>query len=80
MIPVKLEIEGLYSYQEKAVIDFARLTEGKLFGIFGQVGSGKSALLEAITFALYGETERMGSVGRKYNMMNLRSDKLFIRF
>ncbi len=80
MIPIKLEIEGLYSYQERAVIDFSRLSEGRLFGIFGAVGSGKSALLEAITFALYGETERMGATGRNYNMMNLRSDRLFIGF
>ncbi len=80
MIPVKLEIEGLYSYRERAVIDFARLTEGKLFGIFGAVGSGKSALLEAITFALYGKIERMGQSGRNYNMMNLQSDRLFIGF
>ena len=53
MIPEKLTIEGLYSYREKQEIDFARLTEAGLFGIFGMVGSGKSSILEAITFALY---------------------------
>ena len=57
MIPVKLTIEGLYSYQERQTIDFSELTEAGLFGIFGKVGSGKSSILEAITFVLYGETE-----------------------
>lgn len=79
MIPIRLAVEGLYSYQEKVEIDFAQLTSGRLFGIFGKVGSGKSALLEAITFALYGKTERINSK-MNYNMMNLRSDRLFIDF
>ena len=80
MIPVKLVIEGLYSYQERVEIDFARLTEGRLFGIFGSVGSGKSALLEAMTYALYGTSDRIDRAGRRYNMMNLRSKQLFISF
>lgn len=82
MIPVKLSIQGLYSYQETQEIDFTRLTESQVFGIFGPVGSGKSAILEAITFALYGRTERMNVSGddRNYNMLNLRSDKLSIEF
>jgi exonuclease SbcC len=81
MIPVKLTIKGLYSYKETTEIDFGRLTEGRLFGIFGAVGSGKSALLEAITYALFGETERLNSrENRGYNMMNLKSSELWIDF
>ncbi|MCX6238119.1 MAG: AAA family ATPase [Bacteroidia bacterium] len=81
MIPIKLIIQGLFSYQEKQTIDFQRLTEAHLFGIFGSVGSGKSSILDAITFALYGETERMNARdNRNYNMMNLKSDELFIEF
>ena len=80
MIPEKLTIQGIYSYQEKQTIDFKPLTDARLFGIFGHVGSGKSTILEAIIFALYGRTERIGNQGRNYNMMNLRSDKLFIDF
>ena len=81
MIPVKLTIQGLFSYQEKQTIDFRRLTEAHLFGIFGAVGSGKSTILDAITYALYGETERMNArENRNYNMMNLKSDELFIEF
>ena len=81
MIPVSLTIKGLYSYQEAQAIDFEKLTEGQLFGIFGAVGSGKSSILEAISFALYGETERLNlRENRGYNMMNLKSDELLIDF
>ena len=82
MIPVKLTIQGLYSYQFKQTIDFTQLTAAHLFGIFGAVGSGKSSILEAITFALYGKTDRLNLSGdnRNYNMMNLKSDELVIDF
>ncbi|MGL4584590.1 MAG: AAA family ATPase, partial [Flavobacterium sp.] len=81
MIPIKLTIEGLYSYQEKQVIDFTNLIEAGLFGIFGKVGSGKSSILEAISFGLYGETERMNKNDKRaYNMMNLKSDRSVIDF
>jgi DNA repair protein SbcC/Rad50 len=82
MIPVSLTIKGIYSYQDKEqTIDFTKLSSSGLFGIFGAVGSGKSTILEAISFALYGETERLNKRDeRGYNMMNLKSDKLLIDF
>jgi len=82
MIPVQLTIEGLYSYQTRQTIDFTKLTQSQLFGIFGAVGSGKSSVLDAITFALYGEVERLAGKNdnRNYNMMNLQANKLFIEF
>jgi len=81
MIPVKLTLQGLYSYREKQEIDFTRLTQAGLFGIFGSVGCGKSSILEAISFALYGESERLNSRdNRNYNMMNLKSNELLIDF
>jgi len=79
MIPLKLIIEGIYSYQERQTIDFTALTDVGLFGIFGAVGSGKSSILEAITYALYGETERLNARDRRaYNMMNLKSNRSYI--
>lgn len=81
MIPVKLTIEGLYSYQERQTIDFSALIETGLFGIFGNVGSGKSSILEAISYALYGETERLNARDKRtYNMMNLKSNRSYIEF
>ncbi|MBS7332561.1 MAG: SMC family ATPase [Weeksellaceae bacterium] len=81
MIPVQLTIEGLYSYQERQTIDFTNLIDAGLFGIFGAVGSGKSSILEAITYALYGETERLNVRDKRtYNMMNLKSNRSYIEF
>lgn len=81
MLPLKLTLEGIYSYQEAQTIDFRNLTDAGLFGIFGETGSGKSTILEAISYALYGETERMHSRdNRAYNMMNLKSNRLYIEF
>ena len=81
MIPIQLTIEGLYSYQERQTIDFTNLIDAGLFGIFGAVGSGKSSILEAITYALYGETERLNARDKRtYNMMNLKSNRSYIEF
>ncbi|MEN5195641.1 AAA family ATPase [Sphingobacterium faecium] len=80
MLPLYLSIEGLYSYQTKQEIDFTSLTSAGLFGIFGKVGSGKSSILEAITFALFANTNRLNSNNRAYNMMNLNANLLRIEF
>ena len=80
MIPIKLTLEGIYSYQTRQTIDFTELTNAGLFGIFGAVASGKSTILEALCFALYGESDRMNVVNRAYNMMNLKSNRMYIEF
>jgi exonuclease SbcC len=79
VIPILLTLQGIYSYQEKQVIDFEQLTKAGLFGIFGKVGSGKSSIVEAITYALYGESHRM-STGTAYNITNLRSKTIYIEY
>ena len=79
MIPVKLTLEGIYSYRERQTIDFTRLTGAKLFGIFGPVGSGKSTILEAMIYVLYGTIDRLNTEV-KYNLMNLQADRLFVDF
>ncbi|MCI4669327.1 MAG: AAA family ATPase [Bacteroidia bacterium] len=83
MIPLSLQIQGLYSYQEKQTIDFTRLIDAELFGIFGHTGSGKSSILDAIYLTLYGKCERLKGIiagGTNYNMMNLKSNKLYLDF
>ena len=54
MIPVKLKIQAFASYAEAAEIDFEKLDS--LFLIHGETGAGKTAVLDAITYALYGES------------------------
>lgn len=80
MIPVQLEIEGLYSYRERQTVQFETLTAAGLFGIFGAVGSGKSSILEGILLALYGSTERLSATGERSSMVNLQSDQLSVSF
>ncbi|MFZ9662161.1 MAG: AAA family ATPase, partial [Chitinophagaceae bacterium] len=82
MIPKLLKLRGIYSYREEQVIDFTKLTDAGLFGIFGDVGSGKSTILEAIIFCIYGKSERLKQSGenRNYNMMNLMMQESEIDF
>ena len=61
MKPIKLTIKGLNSFIEEQTIDFEKLTDCGLFGIFGPTGSGKSTVLDGITLALYGDIARKSS-------------------
>ncbi len=55
MIPVKLQISGFLSYQEPAEVDF---TGFNLACISGANGAGKSSLLDAITWVLFGKASQ----------------------
>ena len=48
MKPIRLEVKGLNSFIDKQVVEFDKLTERGLFGIFGPTGSGKSTILDGI--------------------------------
>ncbi|WP_297487818.1 SMC family ATPase [uncultured Cetobacterium sp.] len=82
MKPIKLEISGLQSFLEKQIIDFTELTSFGLFGIFGETGSGKSTILDAMILAIYGVIPR--TMGRKDNgirpCLNNDSDKISVYF
>lgn len=78
MKPILLKVAGLQSYREPQVIDFEKLCETGLFGIFGPTGSGKSTLLDAITLAMYGKVER--AVNGTQGIMNHSEDSLFVSF
>lgn len=53
-----LEIEGFGPFKTKQTVDFSQFDGDGLFLIEGQTGSGKSSILDAITYALYGFTAR----------------------
>ena len=55
MRPVRLEMEGFAAFRERAVVDF---TGAEYFALVGPTGSGKSTVIDALTFALYGTVPR----------------------
>ncbi|MEK7425868.1 MAG: SMC family ATPase [Actinomycetota bacterium] len=57
MRPLRLTFAGFRSYRESTTIDFERLD---LFAVIGDTGAGKSTILEAISFALYGKKSWQG--------------------
>lgn len=75
MKPRFLTISGLNSFVEEQTIDFSKLIEKGLFGIFGPTGSGKSSILDAITIALYGHIAR----GTK-EYINTETEKLYVNY
>jgi exonuclease SbcC len=57
MIPIKLVLSGFLSYRDPAELDFNKFD---LACISGPNGAGKSSLLDAITFALFGQARSRG--------------------
>ena len=55
MRPVRLDMDGFASFREKTVLDF---TDADYFALVGATGAGKSTVIDAITFALYGTVPR----------------------
>jgi exonuclease SbcC len=78
--PIQLKLSGMHSYRELQVVDFEKLCEAGLFGIFGPTGSGKSTILDAITLALYGQVVRMGGGSHPKEVLNQLEDRLFVSF
>ncbi|MCC3585457.1 SMC family ATPase [Microcoleus sp. PH2017_30_WIL_O_A] len=57
MRPLELLLEGFTSFRREQRLDFSQLD---LFAITGATGAGKSSLLDAMTYALFGTTNRSG--------------------
>jgi exonuclease SbcC len=66
MIPIHLRISGFLSYHDRAELDFSTFD---LACISGHNGAGKSSLLDAITWALFGEAR-----GKSSDVINLHSN------
>lgn len=64
MKPVNLKFKGLGSYFGESEINFGSLDD--VFLICGETGSGKTTILDAMMFALYGES----SGGERSELLN----------
>ncbi len=70
MRPLSLRIEGFRSFRAQAEIDFG---DRDHVAVVGDTGAGKSSILEAMTYALYGKTSFAGKAVQE--LMNDTSDK-----
>ncbi|WNM40350.1 SMC family ATPase [Micromonospora halotolerans] len=57
MRPMRLDMAGFTVFREETTVDF---TDADFFALVGPTGSGKSTVLDAICFALYGTVPRWG--------------------
>jgi len=56
MRPLRLSLEGFTCFRDRTQIDFSDLD---LFAITGPTGAGKSSIVDAMTYALYGRVPRL---------------------
>src|SRR5512140_378200 len=72
MIPIRLKITGFLSYRDPVEVDFSIF---ELACISGQNGAGKSSLLDAITWVLFGQARK-----RDDALINSSSDSAEVVF
>src|SRR5690349_5542201 len=56
MKPLRLQVNGFGPYAGEQVFDFDQLKGRSFFLIHGPTGAGKTSILDAICFALYGQS------------------------
>ena len=82
MIPQKLVMQGFGPYRDRQEIDFNKVGTDGIFLMYGDTGAGKSAILDGVTYALYGVSSG-GERGRFSDMRcNLCGDgeETFVEF
>ncbi len=70
MTPLTLTMQAFGPFAGSETIDFTALGRSPLFLINGPTGAGKSSILDAICFALYGQT-----TGNERDAVQMRCDQ-----
>ncbi len=73
MIPQKLSLHNFMSYQKSEPLDFGTFN---IACLAGENGVGKSSILEAISWALWGKSR----AGSDDDLINLRADEMWVEF
>ncbi len=76
MRPLRLDLHGFTVYREPTTVD---LSDADFFALVGPTGSGKSTVLDAICFALYGTVPRWGDRRRIENALAPSSNQAKVR-
>ncbi len=73
--PIKFEFSNLFSYGEDNIIDFTKL-DG-VYGIFAANASGKSSLMDALSFIIFDKSSRAFKAN---HVMNIKKNTFFGKF
>lgn len=77
MRPLSLQIEGFTAFRERQEVDFEPLD---LFVITGPTGAGKTSILDAMVFALYGQVPRLGGKHGTSDLVSLGKTQARVMF
>ena len=70
----KFEFDNMFSYGENNVVDFTKLNG--IVGIFAPNASGKSSLLDALSFCLFDTSSR---AYKAINVLNSKKDNFYCK-
>ena len=77
MRPLRLEMQGFGTFRDHTEIDFSGLD---LVALVGPTGSGKSTVIDAVTFALYGSVARYDNTSLVAPVIHQLSTEARVRF
>lgn len=76
MRPLLLRMRGFGAFRDETQVDF---TDLELLGLVGNTGSGKSTVIDALTFALYGTVARYDDVRAVAPAINTLSNEAMVQ-
>jgi DNA repair exonuclease SbcCD ATPase subunit len=82
MKPVSVRFQCFGPYMAEQFIDFALLEKNGLFLICGETGAGKTTILDAMCYALYGESSggQRGDLEHMRCKLAQKTDETFVEF